>query len=37
MDVNKTHDDDNGGGQREKVSVFEKSHGDIAYSILNYE
>ncbi len=38
MDVNKSHDDNNGGGQREKKeSVLDKSQGDIAYSILNYE
>jgi hypothetical protein len=37
VDVTKSHDDNNGGGQREKESVFDKSQGDIAYSILNYE
>jgi len=35
VDVNKSHDDNKEGGQRERV--FDKSQGDIAYSILNYE
>jgi hypothetical protein len=31
MDVNKSHDDDNGGGQRENVeSAFDKSQADMS-------
>ncbi len=35
MDVNKSHDDNNGGRPGGKRSAIDKSKADIAYSILN--